>query len=95
MRVIAQGYPAFAYTGGVPYDAALPAVLLLHGAAMDHSAWQWQSRYLAHHGYAVVAPDLPGHGRSPGAVRTSVEALADLLAQSRPYRICWVASWPV
>jgi pimeloyl-ACP methyl ester carboxylesterase len=80
MKVIAQGYPAFAYTGGVPYDAALPAVLLLHGAAMGHSAWQWQSRYLAHHGFAVIAPDLPGHGRSPGTARTSVEALADWAA---------------
>lgn len=84
MKVIAQGYPAYAYTGGVPYDPARPAVLLLHGAAMDHSAWQWQSRYLAHHGYSVLAPDLPAHGRSPGSVRTSVESLAgwaeDLLA---------------
>lgn len=76
MKVIAQGYPAFAYTGGVPYDASRPAVLLLHGAAMDHSAWQWQSRYLAHHGYAVLAPDLPAHGQSPGPARTSVESLA-------------------
>lgn len=80
MRIIAQGNPAWAFTGGVAYDAALPAVLLLHGAAMDHSAWQWQSRYLAHHGYAVIAPDLPRHGRSPGTVRTSVEALADWAA---------------
>jgi pimeloyl-ACP methyl ester carboxylesterase len=77
MNVIAKGYPAFVFTGGVDYDPALPAVLLLHGAAMDHSAWQWQSRYLAHHGFAVIAPDLPGHGRSPGEARSSVEALAD------------------
>ena len=80
MRIIAQGYPAFAYTGGVAHDPALPAVLLLHGAGLDHSSWQWQSRYLAHHGYAVIAPDFPGHGRSPGTVRTSVEALADWAA---------------
>jgi len=80
MRIIAQGYPAYAFTGGVPWDATLPAVLLLHGAAMDHSAWQWQSRYLAHHGFAVIAPDLPGHGRSPGAPRETVEGLADWAA---------------
>ena len=80
MKIIAQGYPAYACTGGVPYDPALPAALLLHGAAMDHSAWQWQSRYLAHHGFAVIAPDLPGHGRSPGTARTRVEALADWAA---------------
>lgn len=80
MRVIAQGYPAWAFTGGVAYDASLPAVLLLHGAAMDHSAWQWQARYLAHHGCAVLAPDLPGHGRSPGPPGDSVERLADWAA---------------
>lgn len=81
MKVIAKGYPAFAYTGGVPHDPGLPAILLIHGAAMDHSAWQWQARYLAHHGYAVIAPDLPGHGRSPGAALARVEDLADWAAE--------------
>ncbi len=80
MNFIVEGYPAYAYTGGVDFDAARPAVLLVHGAALDHSAWQWQARYLAHHGYATLAVDLPGHGRSPGAVRTSVAALADWVA---------------
>lgn len=80
MKVIAGGFPAYAYTGGVAYDPGRPAVLLLHGAALDHSTWQWQARYLAHHGYAVVAPDYPGHGRSPGAARASVESLADWAA---------------
>jgi pimeloyl-ACP methyl ester carboxylesterase len=77
MNFIVQGYPAYAYTGGVAFDPARPAVVFVHGAALDHSVWQWQSRYLAHHGYAALAVDLPGHGRSPGAVRTSVEDLAD------------------
>ena len=78
-RFIVQGYPAYAYTGGRPFDPRAPrgAVVMVHGAAFDHSVWQWQSRYLAHHGFAVLAPDLPAHGRSPGAVRDSVGALAD------------------
>jgi pimeloyl-ACP methyl ester carboxylesterase len=80
MNFIVQGYPAYAYTGGRPFDPKLPAVVFIHGAALDHCAWQWQSRYLAHHGFAALAVDLPGHGRSPGAVRTSVEALADWIA---------------
>jgi pimeloyl-ACP methyl ester carboxylesterase len=80
MQFIVQGYPAYAYTGGRPFDAALPAIVFVHGAAFDHSVWQWQSRYFAHHGYSVLAVDLPGHGRSPGAVRNSIEALADWVA---------------
>jgi pimeloyl-ACP methyl ester carboxylesterase len=75
MQFIVQGYPAYAYTGGVAFDAKRPAVVMVHGAAMDHSVWQWQSRYLAHHGYAVLAVDLPAHGRSPGMARERVEDL--------------------
>ena len=80
MQFIVQGYPAYAYTGGRPYDASLPAMVFIHGAALDHSVWQWQSRYLAHHGYGVLAVDLPAHGRSPGIARDSIEAMADWVA---------------
>ncbi|HEX4942795.1 MAG TPA: alpha/beta hydrolase [Usitatibacteraceae bacterium] len=80
MNFIVQGYPAYAYTGGRTFDPKLPAVVFVHGAALDHSVWQWQSRHLANHGFSVLAVDLPGHGRSPGTLRTSVEALADWVA---------------
>ncbi len=76
MQFIVQGYPAYAYTGGRPFDAARPALVFVHGAAFDHSVWQWQSRYFAHHGFTVLAVDLPAHGRSPGIARTSIEQLA-------------------
>ena len=79
-RFIVQGYPAYAYTGGREFDVTQPAVVMIHGAALDHSVWQWQSRYLAHHGFAVLAVDLPGHGRSPGIPRESIEAMADWVA---------------
>ncbi len=29
--------------------------------------WALHSRWFAHHGFGVLAPDLPGHGRSAGA----------------------------
>ena len=77
MQFIVQGYPAYAYTGGRPFEPKQPAVVFVHGAAFDHSVWQWQSRYFAHHGLSVLAVDLPGHGRSPGPVRTSIGGLAD------------------
>jgi pimeloyl-ACP methyl ester carboxylesterase len=73
MQFIVEGYPAYAYTGGRAFDPALPAIVFIHGAAFDHSVWQWQSRYFAHHGFCVLAVDLPGHGRSPGAPRASIE----------------------
>ena len=56
----------YAYTGGRPFDPAKPTVVFVHGAQHDHSVWILQSRYLAHHGYGVLALDLPGHMRSEG-----------------------------
>ena len=80
MNFIVQGYPAFAYTGGRAFDASQAAVVFIHGAAFDHSVWQWQSRYLAHHGFTVLAVDLPAHGRSPGPIRDSIGGFADWVA---------------
>ncbi len=73
--------PAYAYTGGKPFDATLPTVIFIHGAQNDHSVWGLQSRYLAHHGFGVLAPDLPGHGKSGGAALSSVEAMATWILQ--------------
>jgi pimeloyl-ACP methyl ester carboxylesterase len=80
MQFIVQGYPAYAYTGGRPFEARTPAIVFVHGAAFDHSVWQWQSRYFAHHGFTVLAPDLPAHGRSPGRPRPTIDAMADWVA---------------
>ena len=70
---------AYAYTGGKAFDAALPTVVFIHGAQNDHSVWGLQSRWFAHHGYGVLAVDLPGHGRSAGPALASVEQMADWL----------------
>ncbi|MFM0725604.1 alpha/beta hydrolase [Paraburkholderia strydomiana] len=80
MIVTVQGQPAYAYTGGKPLDAGLPTAVFIHGAEHDHSVWALQSRYFAHHGFGVLAVDLPGHCRSSGPALTSVSALADWLA---------------
>ena len=77
MQLMIHRTGAYAYTGGRPFDPALPAVVFIHGAEHDHSVWALQSRYLAHHGRGVLAVDLPGHGRSEGPVLESVEAMAD------------------
>lgn len=81
MDMHVAGQPAYVYTGGKTLTpeqiAAQPAVVFIHGAQQDHSCWALQSRWFAHHGYSVLAPDLPGHGRSGGTPLTSVEALVD------------------
>lgn len=77
MELDLQGQRAYAYTGGKPFDPSLPCVVFIHGAQNDHSVWTLQSRWFAHHGYSVLAVDLPGHGRSEGAALPSIEALAD------------------
>lgn len=77
MELTVQDKRAYCYTGGKPFAANMPTVVFIHGAQHDHSVWILQSRYLAHHGYSVLALDLPGHGRSEGPALPSVEALAD------------------
>ncbi len=79
MHVLVQGQEYYAYTGGKRFDPSLPALVLVHGAGNDHSVWSQQSRYLAHHGHAVIAVDLPGHGRSAGPALASVPELATWL----------------
>lgn len=71
-----NGFDAYAYTGGKPFNPLLPTVVFIHGAQNDHSIWILQTRYFAHHGFNVLAVDLPGHGRSKGAALASVEAIA-------------------
>ena len=80
MRLTVDGRDVYAYTGTRPFDAARPTALFVHGAANDHSVWALQSRYFAHHGWNVLALDLPGHGRSGGEALAAVEAIADWIA---------------
>ncbi len=61
--------------GGRDHDPDLPAVVLIHGAGMNRTAWQLQTRSLAHHGYRVCAIDLPGHGGSDGLSLASIPEL--------------------
>lgn len=72
-----DGKPVFVYSGGKAPDPALPGVVFVHGAGMDHSIWTLQSRWFAHHGRAVLCPDLPGHGRSAGPALAGIGELAD------------------
>ena len=77
MHIQVNGAPLYAYTGGKAFDPAKPTVVFVHGVLNDHSVWILQSRYLANHGWNVLAIDLPGHGRSGGEPPATVESAAD------------------
>ncbi len=81
MIVVVDGNAAHAATGGVPLTGDSPVVVLIHGAGMDGTVWQLQTRYLAHRGVRAMAVDLPGHGRSDGETLPTVEEMADWVAR--------------
>jgi pimeloyl-ACP methyl ester carboxylesterase len=75
-----NGAETFVATGGREFDLSQPTIVLLHGAGFDHTTWALHSRWFAHHGFGVLAPDLPGHGRSSGAPLSSIAGMADWTA---------------
>ena len=79
MEIKVNGHKSFCYTGGKTFDAAKPTAVFIHGALNDHSVWILQTRYLAHHGWNVLAPDLPGHGKSAGPAPDTVQDAADFV----------------
>src|SRR5882757_1939926 len=76
MKLTVNGAEVFVATGGREFDRSLPAVAFIHGAGFDHSTWALHTRWFAHHGFAVLAPDLPGHGRSAGPSLGSIAEMA-------------------
>ena len=82
MDIILNDRRAYAYTGGRPFDATRRVAVFIHGGQNDHSVWALQTRWFAHHGWSVLALDLPGHGNSDGPPLASIAAMAD-----------WVAAW--
>ncbi|RYX93840.1 MAG: alpha/beta hydrolase [Comamonadaceae bacterium] len=79
MELDVNGHTTYCYTGGKTFDAARPTVVFIHGVLNDHSVWILQTRWFANHGYNVLAPDLPGHGRSEGEPPATVEAGAQFV----------------
>jgi pimeloyl-ACP methyl ester carboxylesterase len=81
MKLVVDERVVFATTGGAPFDPARPAVVFLHGAGFDRTAWRLQTRWFAHHGRSVLAIDFPGHGWSDGPARSGIAAMADWVAK--------------
>ena len=55
MYINVNGVQSYVYTAGKALDAAQPTVVFIHGVLNDHSVWILQSRYLANHGWNVLA----------------------------------------
>ncbi|HEY5158756.1 MAG TPA: alpha/beta fold hydrolase [Anaerolineales bacterium] len=69
---IAAGLHYFLHEGGKP---TRPPLVLIHGAGGDHLSWPPEIRGLSN--VHIFALDLPGHGKSAGSGRQSVEEYAD------------------
>jgi pimeloyl-ACP methyl ester carboxylesterase len=80
MKLAVDGRAVFATTGGTDFDRAKPAVVFLHGAGFDRTAWRLQTRWFAHHGRSVLAVDFPAHGWSEGPPLESIAAMAEWTA---------------
>lgn len=76
IEVEVSGDLAAVHTGGGPIDPDR-AVILIHGAGMDHTAWRYQTRRLAGLGLNPIAPDLPGHGGSAGKPAAAIEEMGN------------------
>jgi pimeloyl-ACP methyl ester carboxylesterase len=80
MQLSVNGIDTFVATGGPEFVSSQPTMVFLHGAGFDHTIWALHSRWFAHHGYGVLAPDLPGHGRSSGTALRTIAEMADWTA---------------
>lgn len=56
-------------------DPATPPMLLIHGAGGSHLHWAPDIRRL--NGFRVIALDLPGHGKSDGIGRQTIQDYVD------------------
>ena len=74
METRIDNHTAFASTGREDFDPALPNIIFIHGAGLDHTVWTLFNRYFAKKQFNSIAVDLPGHGRSRGEPLPSIEA---------------------
>lgn len=78
MNIVVDNYKVNIRTGG--YDVnknKKPTLLLIHGAGMDGTVWQMQTRYLSNKGINALAVDLPGHGASEGSPLKSISEMSN------------------
>ena len=72
-----DGRIAHAANGSRENNPDDPVVILIHGAGLDRTIWQMQTRNIAFQGRRVFAVDLPGHGYSNGPLLPTIEEMAE------------------
>jgi pimeloyl-ACP methyl ester carboxylesterase len=72
--IIVQGHAV--HLEWQPPRGNLPCFVLIHGGGLDHSAWLPPAARLAARGYGVLAPDLPGHGKSGAPACQDIPSMA-------------------
>ena len=80
--VAVDGAQAYVGTGSGSAAVDAPSVVFIHGAGMDHTVWALPARHFARKGLRVVAPDLPGHGRSsaPAGGSPALSSIGEMAA---------------
>ena len=77
MNIDIDGDRAYCYTNSREVDPKKESLVFVHGSGMDHTVWTLFCRHFARHGRNVIAVDLPGHGRSTGLPKQSIEDMSD------------------
>jgi len=81
LKIILNGKQAFAAWAPARFDGERDSVVFVHGTGQDHSIWPLFIKHFSRT-HNVLAPDLPGHGRSAGPALQSVEQMADWVAEA-------------
>src|SRR5262245_28719816 len=96
--LIAQGFTRVAYTEWGPRDAE-QTVVCVHGLTRNSRDFDFLAQRLAQRGIRVVAPDLPGRGRSERLARGHLYAtpaylsvMAGLLSRLNVAAVDWVGT---
>lgn len=81
MKVTVRGQETFVSTGGREFDPSNNVLLFIHGSGQSHLSYMLQGRFFANRGWSVLTPNMPAHGLSKGAALTTIEDMADWIAE--------------
>ena len=77
MYIEVDNKKTYVATGSKDHVDGNLGMTFVHGTGMDHTVWTLAGRHFARKGLNIHAVDLPGHGRSEGAVVDSIEGMSD------------------
>lgn len=81
MELLIDGKVAYVGTGSREISPMRESVVFVHGAGQNHTIWVLPARHFVRKAFNVLSIDLPGHGRSAGPCVSSIEQMADWIAE--------------